>query len=70
MALPREPQQNNPAAGSIDRGNHELEETVKETLINNHYNDWFEEWKKDSTIDNRLDEEKILWAVNQVLQGR
>ena len=54
----------------VDRGDHELSDNVKQQLINNHYNDWFEEWKKDSTIDNRLDEEKISWAVNQVLQGR
>jgi len=54
----------------VDRGHHELEETVKEKLIDNHYNDWFEEWKKNSTIENLLDEEKKSWAVDRVLQGR
>ena len=54
----------------VDRGDHELEEKVKEGLIDNHFNDWFEEWQEDSTIENLLDEEKKSWAVNKVLQGR
>jgi parvulin-like peptidyl-prolyl isomerase len=54
----------------IDRGDHELEEGAKEKLIENHLNDWFEEWKGNSTIENRLDASKISWAVNKVLEGR
>ena len=54
----------------VDRGDHELEEKVKEELIDKHFNDWFEELKEDSTIENRLDEEKKAWAVNKVLEGR
>jgi len=54
----------------VDRGDHELEETVKEGLIDKHFNDWFEEWKENSTIENLLDEEKKAWAVDKVLQGR
>lgn len=53
----------------IDRGDHELEENVKEQLIDNHYNAWFEGWKGNSTIENRLDADKKEWAINQVLAG-
>ena len=54
----------------VDRGERELEEKVKEGLIDNHFNDWFEEWQENSTIENLLDEEKKAWAVDRVLQGR
>jgi len=54
----------------IDKGVHELEEKVKERLIDKHFNDWFEEWNKNSTIENRLDEEKKTWAVTKVLERR
>lgn len=54
----------------IDRGNRELEENAREELIDKHYNDWFEEWKESSTIENVLDEEKRSWAVIKVLEGR
>jgi parvulin-like peptidyl-prolyl isomerase len=54
----------------IDRGDHELEDNVRNELIDNHYNDWFAKWKGNSTIKNLLDTSKISWAVNKVLQGR
>ena len=54
----------------VDRGDHELVGEVREALINKHFNDWFQEWSEESTIENRLDEEKIAWAVNIVLAGR
>jgi len=54
----------------VDRGDHELEEKVKEGLIDKHFNDWFEEWTGNSTIENLLDASKISWAVSKVLQGR
>ena len=56
----------------VDRGDHELEEKVKEGLIDKHFSDWFEEWTKtkESTIENHLDEAKKTWAVNKVLEGR
>ena len=54
----------------IDRGNRELEENVKEELIEKHFNDWFEEWKESSTIEKVLDEEKRWWAVIKVMEGR
>jgi len=54
----------------IDRGDHELETEVREGLIDLHFNDWFEEWAEESTIETYLDEEKQVWAVNKVLEGR
>jgi peptidyl-prolyl cis-trans isomerase C len=53
----------------IDRGNHELSDSVKQQLIDNHYNTWLVEWKENSTIENRLDADKKQWAINQVLAG-
>jgi parvulin-like peptidyl-prolyl isomerase len=55
----------------VDRGEHELEEKVREELTDKHFNDWFEELKEDSTIENLLDdEEKRAWALDKVLEGR
>jgi parvulin-like peptidyl-prolyl isomerase len=54
----------------VDRGEHQLEEGVKEELGDKHFNDWFEEWEENSTIENLLDEEKKSWAIDKVLQGR
>lgn len=54
----------------LDRGEHQLEEEVREALIDKHSNDWFEEWREDSTIEDLLDEEKKSWAVDMVLKGR
>ena len=54
----------------VDKGDHELEENVKEELRDKYLNDWFEEIQEDSTIENHLDTDKIAWAVNKVLQGR
>jgi len=54
----------------IDRGDHELEENVREELIDKHFNDWLEEWAEESTIETYLDADKKSWAVNEVLEGR
>jgi len=54
----------------VDRGDHELEENVKEELVNNHYNDWLEKWSEESTIETYLDAAKKSWAINKVLAGR
>jgi parvulin-like peptidyl-prolyl isomerase len=53
----------------IDRGDHELDENAKQRLIDKHFNDWFEEWKGNNTIENLLDANKISWAINKVLAG-
>ena len=54
----------------IDRDDHEIGEEIKKGLINKHFNDLFEEWKENSTIENRLDEKKKTWAVTKVLEER
>ncbi|MGA8849995.1 MAG: peptidylprolyl isomerase [Dehalococcoidia bacterium] len=54
----------------IDRGDHELDETVKKELIDKHFNDSLEAWKGNSTIENLLDASKRSWALEQVLKGR
>ena len=54
----------------VDKGDHELEETVKEELRDKHLNDWFEELQEDSTIETYLDTNKVSWALDRVLQGR
>lgn len=54
----------------VDRGDHELEDEVREALINKHFNDWFEELTEDSTIETYLDAAKKSWAMDKVLAGR
>jgi parvulin-like peptidyl-prolyl isomerase len=54
----------------IDRGDHELEEVLREELIDKHFNDWIKEWTENSTIETHLEVDKISWAVNKVLEGR
>jgi parvulin-like peptidyl-prolyl isomerase len=54
----------------VDRGNHELEDEVREQLIGKHFNDWLEEWSEESTIETYLEADKLSWAVNKVLEGR
>jgi parvulin-like peptidyl-prolyl isomerase len=53
----------------VDRGERELEEETREKLIDKRFNAWFEEWRENSTVENRLDTNKILWAVNKVLEA-
>jgi parvulin-like peptidyl-prolyl isomerase len=54
----------------VDRGEHELEEEVREKLIDKHFNDWLEELSEESTIETNLDADKKEWAVNKVIQAR
>jgi len=51
----------------VDRGNHELEDAVREELINTYFNDWLEDWSEQSAIEILLDAEKKQWAVSQIL---
>jgi peptidyl-prolyl cis-trans isomerase C len=53
----------------IDRGDHELSDTVKQQLIQNLYNDWLGNRANESTINTSLDQDKISYAINQVLAG-
>ena len=48
----------------------ELSEEVKQSLISRDFNDWLSAQREISIIDNRLDEEKMIWAIQQVLERR
>jgi len=54
----------------IDRGDRELDETVKKELIDNRFNSSLAEWKENSIIENLLDQGKRAWDVMKVLEGR
>ncbi len=51
----------------VDRGNHELEDEVREELIIKYSNDWLEDQSEQSVIETLLNAEKKQWAMNQVL---
>jgi foldase protein PrsA len=53
----------------IERGDHELSDSVKQQLIDKHFNDWRKEWSDKSTIKTYLEAAKISWAINHVLAG-
>jgi parvulin-like peptidyl-prolyl isomerase len=52
----------------IDRGDHELDEQIREQLKNKRYNDWLDAWEEGSTIENLLDEAKSGWAIDEVFR--
>jgi peptidyl-prolyl cis-trans isomerase C len=54
----------------IDRGDRQLDEQLRQELKNKRYSDWLEAWKKNSTIENRLDEDKNAWAIDEVFKRR
>lgn len=54
----------------VARDEHPLEGQITEALRNKHWNDWFEEQKNNSDIENLLDEQKKSSAITQVLQRR
>lgn len=51
----------------VDRANRELEDEVREQLINKHLNDWLEERSEQSTIETHLDAQKQQWAMDRAL---
>ena len=51
----------------LENGEHELSQDVREKLKTKHFNEWFQEQWKSSTINNYLDEEKKSWAVNKLV---
>jgi len=53
----------------MDRGDHQLSDSVKQQLIDNHYNDWLKNRANESTINTYLDANKLSYAINQVLAG-
>lgn len=54
----------------LDKGEQELSEKVKQTLEREDFDDWFSMQEEISTVDSYLDEEKMSWAVQEVLQRR
>jgi foldase protein PrsA len=54
----------------IDRGERELDEQLSGELKDKRYNDWLDARKKNSTIENLLDEEKNSWAIDEVSNRR
>jgi foldase protein PrsA len=54
----------------VDRAQRDLDEETKEKVIDKRFNAWFKEWTEKSTVENSLDGDKILWAIEQVLQRR
>ncbi len=54
----------------VNTGDHPLDQGVKTQLINERFDDWFEQWKANSTIENLLDAQMKAWAAEQVLQSR
>jgi foldase protein PrsA len=54
----------------IDRGDRQLDEQRRQELKGKRYDDWLEAWKKNNQIENRLNEEKIDWAIDEVFKSR
>lgn len=54
----------------IDRGDRQLDEQLREQLKGKRYSDWLVAWQKKSTIENRLDEDKNAWAIDEVFKRR
>ena len=54
----------------LDKGQHGLSEEVREGLAQNEFDEWFEQQRENSTINNYLDENKKSWAIDRVVQGR
>jgi len=47
-----------------------LEGEARTTMVSMELGASFERWKEESTIDNRLDDDKQLWAIREVLRRR
>jgi parvulin-like peptidyl-prolyl isomerase len=54
----------------LDKGLHELDDSVKETLAGEDFNLWLSQLEESSTINNYLDEEMMAWAIEEVLEQR
>lgn len=49
----------------LERGEHDIED-IEERLINNEFLEWSTEQEESSTINNYLNEEEKLWAINRI----
>ena len=54
----------------LDKGQHELNDSVKESLSGEDFNLWLSQLRESSTINNYLDETMMSWAVTEVLKRR
>lgn len=54
----------------LDRGQHELSEAVKQELAQNEFEEWFDQKRESSTINDYLDETKTSWAIERVVKRR
>jgi parvulin-like peptidyl-prolyl isomerase len=54
----------------VDKGEHQISEDVRQRLAGNDFSDWFQGQSENSTINNYLDEEKKLWAIDRVMERR
>ncbi|MFP3898886.1 MAG: peptidylprolyl isomerase [Dehalococcoidia bacterium] len=54
----------------VDRAERELEDDTRQQLVGQQLDDWLEEQREKATIEDRLDEEKIGVAVEEVLRKR
>jgi parvulin-like peptidyl-prolyl isomerase len=53
----------------VDRGDHQLSDSVKQQLTNNDYNVWLRNLSNEGTINTYLDTDQKSYALNQVLAG-
>lgn len=54
----------------LDKGEHVVEDNIKSSLADNLFTAWLDEWTENSTIENLIDEQKEMWAIARILQGR
>jgi parvulin-like peptidyl-prolyl isomerase len=54
----------------LEKGDHGLSDDVKNQLASKRFVDWFQEQLTEGVVVNNLDENKIFWAIQKVLQGR
>jgi len=54
----------------LDKGQHGLNDKVKESLAKKEFSQWLLAQKESSTINDYLDQEKISWAILKVMQRR
>ncbi|MBE0431152.1 MAG: peptidylprolyl isomerase [Dehalococcoidia bacterium] len=54
----------------VDRGEQELDEEARQQLVDLRFQNWLEVQREKSRIEDRLDEEKIWLAVEEVLRRR
>jgi len=54
----------------LDKQQRELDNDVREALKNKHFQEWLDQQRENSTIENKLDATRMSWAANEVIKGR